>query len=122
MKCCRTVFLLAAVALALPAFGARNQTPTAASLAGRKINRKDPAFAAGYEHGYRQGATSSAALSSSYNDQGGPVYDEAIEGYTPQYGDLGTYQRLFRYGYIAGYKAGWDFNSGQYNPLGAGSW
>lgn len=122
MRRCGTFFLLVAVAFASRASGSRNQAQSAASRAGSKINRKDPAFAAGYKHGYRQGATSSEALSSSYNDQSGPVYEEAIAGYTPQYGDRAAYQRLFRYGYIAGYKAGWDFNSGQYNPLGAGSW
>ncbi|HYB76812.1 MAG TPA: hypothetical protein VEE85_01305 [Candidatus Bathyarchaeia archaeon] len=120
--CRRAFFLLAAVAFALQAFGAPDQAPIAAAQVVRKINRKDSAFATGYKYGYRQGARSSAALSSSYNDQSGPVYEEAIAGYTPQYGDRALYQKLFRCGYIAGYKAGWDFNSGLYNPLGAGSW
>jgi hypothetical protein len=48
------------------------------------------------------------------------IYSEALDGYTPQYGNQDQYQTLFRHGYIEGYKAGWDFNSGQYNPLGAG--
>jgi len=69
--------------------------------------------------GYRQGASNSAALAAGYNDQSGPTYEQAIDGYTPQYGDRATYQTLFRRGYIEGFKAGWDFNSGQYNPLGA---
>ncbi len=83
-----------------------------------KVDRHDPAFRAGYDDGYRQGANDSEALSNSYRDESGPVYDEATHGYTPQYGDQATYQKLFRQGYIEGYKAGWDFNAGQYNPLG----
>jgi hypothetical protein len=70
--------------------------------------------------GYRQGSNDSEALSNAYKDESGPLYDQALDGYTPQYGDQATYQQLFRLGYIEGYKAGWDFNSGQYNPLGAG--
>ena len=120
MRHCKAFFLLVTIAFASQAFASPNQVQN--DVVHSKIDRRDPAFAAGYKYGYRQGANSSEALSSSYNDQGGPVYGEAIAGYTPQYGDRAAYQRLFRYGYIAGYKAGWDFNSGQYNPLGAGSW
>jgi len=85
-----------------------------------KINRHDPAFRTGYMDGYRQGSNDSEALSNVYKDQSGPVYEQAIDGYTPEYGDRAAYQQLFRRGYIGGYKDGWDFNSGQYNPLGAG--
>ena len=85
-----------------------------------KVIRHDPAFRTGYMDGYRQGSNDSAALSNSYRDESGPLYDEALDGYTPQYGDQATYRKLFRQGYIEGYKAGWDFNSGQYNPLGGG--
>ena len=86
-----------------------------------KANRKDPAFVSGYNEGYRQGGNDSEALAN-YNDQGGPAYQQAIDGYTAQYGDKEVYQQRFRLGYTAGYKAGWDFNSGLYNRLGAGSW
>jgi len=85
-----------------------------------KAIRHDPAFRTGYMDGYRQGSNDSEALSNAYKDESGPLYDQALDGYTPQYGDQATYQQLFRLGYIEGYKAGWDFNSGQYNPLGAG--
>lgn len=85
-----------------------------------KVNRHDPAFRTGYMDGYRQGSNDSAALSNSYRDETGPLYEQALDGYTPVYGDQARYQTLFRRGYIEGYKAGWDFNSGQYNPLGAG--
>ena len=91
-----------------------------ASVAKPKVNRHDPAFRTGYMDGYRQGANDSAALSNVYRDETGALYDQALDGYTPQYGDEETYQKLFRPGYIEGYKAGWDFNSGQYNPLGGG--
>ncbi len=53
-----------------------------------KVIRHDPAFGTGYMDGYRQGAKDSAALSNSYRDESGPVYDDALDGYTPQYGDL----------------------------------
>lgn len=81
-----------------------------------KPNRKDPAFVHGYDDGYRIGAQDSALLSPTYNQATGPIYEEATNGYTPSYGDLQTYKRRFRRGYIAGYKAGWDFNAGQYIP------
>ena len=114
--------LLAAIAFAPDAFGSLNHAQNNASSISHRVNRKDPAFRAGYDDGYRQGASDSAALSNRYSDESGPLYEQAIDGYTPQYGDRQAYQRLFRQGYVAGYKAGWDFNSGQYNPLGAGSW
>jgi len=94
-----------------------HKDPDAVNL---KVIRHDPAFRTGYMDGYRQGSNDSAALSNSYRDESGPLYDEALDGYTPQYGDQATYQKLFRQGYIEGYKAGWDFNSGQYQPLGGG--
>jgi hypothetical protein len=87
---------------------------------GPKINRHDPAFRTGFMDGYRQGSNDSEALSTSYRDESGAFYSEAVDGYTPQYGAQAAYQQVFRQGYIAGYKDGWDFNSGQYNPLGAG--
>jgi hypothetical protein len=83
-------------------------------------NKKDPAFVRGYDDGYRIGARDSEALSNAYRDQGGPVYEQATDGYTPKYGSEETYQRRFRRGYIEGYKRGWDFNAGQYSPLGTG--
>jgi len=117
----RTMFaLLIGVGFAVNAFAAspkHNKDPKAAHA---KVNRHDPAFRAGFMDGYRQGSNDSEALSNSYRDESGPVYGEALDGYTPQYGDQAAYQQLFRRGYIAGYKDGWDFNSGQYNPLGAG--
>ena len=105
---------LAVSALASPP---KQHDPSAVKL---KVNRHDPAFRAGYMDGYRQGSNASEALAAGYNDQGGPLYSEALDGYTPRYGDQAAYQKLFREGYIRGYKDGWDFNSGQYNPLGAG--
>ncbi len=82
--------------------------------------RKDPAFRAGYDNGWRQGANDSEALSNTYKDEVGPIYDLATDGYTPQYGDRDKYQKLFRLGYVAGYKSGWDFNAGQYCAVGCG--
>lgn len=111
--------LLLGSAFVVGAFGSSAKHHNDASAA-NKVNRHDPAFRAGYMEGYRQGANASEALANGYNDQSGPAYEEALDGYTPQYGDQATYQKLFRLGYIAGYKEGWDFNSGQYNPLGAG--
>jgi len=115
--------LVFAVTFALGGFGSANkrQARDNASQAQRKVNRRDPAFVAGYDEGYRQGANDSEALAS-YNDQGSSAYAQATDGYTAPYGDKEVYQQRFRLGYIAGYKAGWDFNSGLYNPLGAGSW
>ncbi len=112
--------LLFGVTFAVGAFAASPKHHKDSSAVNSKVNRHDPAFRTGYMDGYRQGSNDSAALSNSYKDESGPVYDEALDGYTPQYGDQATYQKLFRLGYIAGYKDGWDFNSGQYNPLGAG--
>jgi len=84
-----------------------------------KVNRHDPAFRTGYMDGYRQGSNDSEAFSTSYKDESGPVYDEALDGYAPQYGDQATYQKLFRQGYIEGYKAGWDFKAGWKRVPGA---
>jgi hypothetical protein len=118
MSCRIMCALLLGSAFAVGAFGSPKHHND--SSAANKVNRHDPAFRAGYMDGYRQGANDSEALSSSYRDESGPIYEQAIGGYTPQYGDRATYQKLFRLGYIEGYKAGWDFNSGQYNSLGAG--
>jgi hypothetical protein len=84
------------------------------AVSDRKQLRKDPAYRAGYDHGYRRGATDSAANSNSYDEGGGPLYELATDGYSPEYGDREKYQRLFRVGYVDGYKAGWDFNAGRY--------
>lgn len=79
-----------------------------------KLLRRDSAFRNGYDEGYRWGANDSMANSNSYNDENGSVYNLATDGYTVQYGDVETYQKRFRLGYIDGYKAGWDFNAGRY--------
>jgi hypothetical protein len=112
--------LLLSIALAGGAFSSPAKHPKSPSSVRAKVNRHDPAFRAGYMDGYRQGSNDSAALSNAYKDESGPVYDLADDGYNSQYGELSAYQKMFRLGYIEGYKAGWDFNSGQYNPLGAG--
>ncbi len=58
------------------------------------------------------GGRDSAANSNSYNDQ---VSSEvAMDGYSARYGEPEKYQELFRLGYIAGYKEGWDYNAGRY--------
>ena len=120
MSCRIVCALLLSVTFAVGAFAASPKHQKDSGAAHAKVNRHDPAFRAGYMDGYRQGSNDSEALSNSYKDESGPLYDQALDGYTPQYGDQATYQRLFRQGYIKGYKDGWDFNSGQYNPLGAG--
>jgi flagellar biosynthesis/type III secretory pathway protein FliH len=112
--------LLLGTAFAVGAFAASPKHHKDHGAAHSKVNRHDPAFRTGYMDGYRQGSNDSEALSNSYRDESGPLYSEALDGYTRQYGDQASYQQLFRLGYIEGYKAGWDFNSGQYNPLGAG--
>jgi hypothetical protein len=112
--------LLLGVTFAVGALGASPKHHNDPSAVNLKVIRHDPAFRTGYMDGYRQGSNDSAALSNSYKDESGPLYAEALDGYTPQYGNQEKYQTLFRQGYIDGYKAGWDFNSGQYNPLGAG--
>lgn len=117
----RTMFaLLLGVGLAATAFAASPKRSSDPQVLPAKANRHDPAFRAGFKDGYRQGSNDSEALSNSYRDESGPLYNDALDGYTPQYGDQSAYQQLFRQGYIAGYKEGWDYNSGQYNPLGAG--
>jgi len=117
----RTWILVFAVTFALGAFGLPDKHHNNASQVQRKVSRKDPAFVAGYDEGYRQGGNDSQALAN-YSDESGPAYVQATDGYTAQYGDREAYQQRFRLGYIEGYKAGWDFNAGRYNPLGAGSW
>jgi len=119
----RTWILVFAVTFALGTFGSPDkcQARNNSGAAQHKVNRKDPAFVAGYDEGYRQGGNDSAALAN-YDDQGGSVYGQATDGYAAPYGDKEAYQQRFRLGYIAGYKAGWDFNAGRYSPLGAGSW
>ncbi len=109
----RIALILASLVL-LPAFAMGAHRPT------HKENRKDPAFVHGYDDGYRVGAQESQALSNAYRDESGPLYEQATDGYTPQYGNQDTYKRRFRRGYVEGYKAGWDFNAGQYSPLGTG--
>jgi hypothetical protein len=72
-------------------------------------------------HGYAGGFFNSVvALSNSYKDESGAVYSGALDGYTLRYGNQEQWKMTFRRGYVEGYKAGWDFNSGQYNPLGGG--
>ncbi len=112
--------LLFGVTFAVGAYAASPKHHKGSSAVNLKVNRHDPAFRTGYMDGYRQGSNDSAALSNSYKDESGALYDEALDGYTPHYGDQATYRKLFRLGYIAGYKDGWDFNSGYYTPLGAG--
>jgi len=115
---CRSLFaMLMILAFATVAFALPNRRPDQGL---NKEIRHDPAFRAGFTDGYHQGSNDCEALSNSYNDEAGPMYQQASDGYTPQYGDLTTYQKLFRLGYIAGYKDGWDFNAGQYPPFGAG--
>ncbi len=111
--------LLFGVILAVGAFGSPSKDHHDPSAAHSKVDRHDPAFRTGYMDGYRQGSNDSEAFSNSYNDESGPVYDEALDGYTPQYGDQATYQKLFRLGYIAGYKDGWDFKAGWKRVPGA---
>jgi len=122
MRRWRIFFLLFAVAVAMNAFASPNHDNGNPGKAQQKANHKDPAFAAGYDDGYRQGANDSHALADAYNDEGTPAYQEATDGYSPQYGDRIAYQQRFRAGYIDGYKAGWDFNAGAYSPLGGGPW
>jgi hypothetical protein len=118
MRHWKTYVLLFAVTLALDAFGSPNHDHNNPS----KVNRKDPAFVAGYDEGYRQGANDSHALTNYYDDEGTPAYQQATDGYFAQYGDKAAYQQHFRLGYVDGYKAGWDFNAGMYSPLGGGPW
>jgi len=117
----RSVVLLVAVSFAAGAFASRNHGQKNASSTQLKVNRKDSAFVAGFDDGYRRGANDSQALAN-YNDQGTASYQDATDGYTAQYGEKALYQQRYRLGYIAGYKSGWDYNAGMYNPIGAGSW
>lgn len=121
MNCRIATALLLACLFALTAYGSPGKRPKDPNAPNLKLIRRDPAYRAGYDDGYRQGSNDSAALSNAYQDEMGPLYDQATDGYTPQYGDRETYQKLFRLGYVAGYKAGWDFNAGQYCSLGCGA-
>jgi|GEM_PF-6484128 len=117
----RTVCVaLTAAAFVGSAFAAHSRHLDRGRRAITKEIRQDPAFRAGFTEGYRQGANDCEALSNIYKDEVGPIYQDASEGYTPEYGDLASYQKLFRLGYVDGYKDGWDFNAGQYTPFGAG--
>jgi hypothetical protein len=117
----RTAILLLAVAFALDAYASPHHGQNNATQVNLKIYRKDPAFVSGFDEGYRRGANDSEAMAN-YNDQNTAAYQDATDGYTTQYGEKATYQQRFRLGYIAGYKSGWDYNAGMYNPMGAGSW
>jgi len=108
--------LLIAITFALDGFASSNQTQNNAQQTHVKVSRKDPAFVVGYNKGYRRGALDSMTLANTYRDEGGPVYRQATDGYTAQYGDLAAYQRRFRRGYSEGYEQGWDFEAGQYIP------
>ena len=114
-----TVTLLASL-FAFSAYASPGRHPKDPNAPNLKLVRHDPAFRAGFDDGYRQGANDSAALSNAYQDEAGRLYDQATDGYTLQYGDQEAYQKVFRLGYVAGYKAGWDFNAGQYCALGCG--
>ena len=83
-----------------------------------KIDRHDPAFRNGYQDGWREGAQDAAALSNTYNDESGSLYADANDGYTHQYGDFENYRKLFRHGYVDGYRDGWNYNAGYYCPFG----
>ncbi len=114
---CCAVLAVTLIGSATFAASPRHQKDSGAAHA--KVNRHDPAFRTGYMDGYRQGSNDSEAFSNSYNDESGPLYDEALDGYTPQYGDQAAYQKLFRQGYIEGYKSGWDFKAGWKRVPGA---
>ena len=86
----------------------------------RKALHRDPAYRKGYDDGYRMGNNAAQANSSAYNDEDGPLFDQADDGYTAEYGDRAKYQKVFRLGYVAGYKAGWDSSAGRYAPFGPG--
>jgi len=101
--------LLFGVTFVVGALGAPPKHHGDPSAVNSQVNRHDPAFRAGYMDGYHQGFNDAAAFSTSYKDESGVLYDQALDGYTQQYGDQATYQKLFRLGYIAGYKDGWDF-------------
>ena len=119
MSCKIMCALLLGVTFTVGALGAPPKHHNDPSTVTSKVNRHDPAFRAGYMDGYRQGSNDSEALSLSYKDESGPLYDEALDGYTLKYGDQATYQKLFRQGYIAGYKAGWDFMAARARVPGA---
>jgi hypothetical protein len=107
--------LLLGSALAASAFGLPDHHPPKTKI---KIDRHDPAFRKGYHDGWQQGAKDAAALSNTYNDQSSQMYADANDGYTHQYGDFETYRKLFRHGYVDGYRDGWNYNAGYYCPFG----
>jgi hypothetical protein len=111
----RALFMSSALAASAVALPTKHQKDANAPT---KAMRHDAAFRAGYGDGWGQGANDAEALSSSYKDESGPLFEEANDGYTHKYGDYETYRKLFRLGYIAGYKAGWDYNVGQYCSFG----
>ncbi len=101
-------------ALAVSAFGLPDHHPKTKT----KIDRHDPAFRKGYLDGWREGAKDAAALSNTYNDQFSQLYADANDGYTHQYGEFEKYRKLFRSGYVDGYREGWNYNAGYYCPFG----
>ena len=107
------------ITLVISAHAAPRKHHDKATPAQFKGNRTDPAFRTGYDDGYRQGSNDSHALGN-YADESGPYYAAALDGYTSQYGDEESYKKLFRLGYINGYKDGFDSNFGMYNSLGCG--
>ncbi len=110
------IAVLVLVGVALAQSGAQ-QTMPAPQASGNvaTVDTNSPAYRNGYEEGYRQGANDSAA-NANYGDTSSPAYNLGTAGYQPQYGDMENYQKLFRRGYIEGYKAGWHFNAGVYCP------
>lgn len=102
MRCRIMVVLLLGIAFAASALAASPKHNKDPKTAHPKVNRHDPAFRAGFKAGYREGSNDSEALSNGYRDESGPLYSDALDGYTPQYGDQTAYQQLFRQGYIAG--------------------
>ncbi len=123
----RTALFLAPLVLTGLAMAQSGQAPTPSTKAdvqgkevtgtnrpGRdpKLIRRNPAYRAGHKRGFQQGANDSAANSNSYNDEVSP--EVTMDGYSAQYGEPERYRELFRLGYIAGYKEGWDYNAGRY--------
>src|SRR5215471_4688250 len=106
MKYRAVYVVLICAAFAASAFAAHSKHPDERHPKITKEIRHDPAFRAGFTDGYRQGANDCEALSNIYKDETGPIYEQASEGYTPEYGDMVSYQKLFRLVYVDGYKDG----------------